>query len=158
MINAVLVLPAITFLLFTQDILQWFGYEQEVCQHAQKFFILSIPKAFLLGLFDLNRLYLGCFKNTVPAMVSQIICTLLHIVWLDLFVVHFALDIEGIALASTLTTLTMFSSVQIYARYFYAETRESYILAREEGHSIWDYGSWRDYFNLGVPGAFMYSL
>ena len=91
-------------------------------------------------------------------MVSQTLFTLLHIVWLHLFVVRFALDIEGIALASTLTSLTMFFSCQLYARYFYAKTQESFVLAREEGHSLWEGSSWRDYFKLGLPGTFTFWL
>ena len=60
-VNTAIAIPAITCLLFTHDILLWFGYEAVVCLYAQKFFYLSIPKAYMLSLFDLIRLYLGCF-------------------------------------------------------------------------------------------------
>ena len=60
-INTVIAIPSFICFFFTQEILEWFGYDPEVCQYAQKFVFLSMPKAYLIGLFDLTRLYLGCF-------------------------------------------------------------------------------------------------
>ena len=60
----------------------------------------------------------------------------------------------GIALASTITAMTMFGSVLAYARFFHKETRESFTTEELERYSIWT--NWWDYFKLGVPSAFIY--
>ena len=96
---------------------------------AQAFVLMSIPKAYFLGMFDLTKLYLGCFESTVPAMVSQLVASLLHAAWLHLLVIHYELGISGIALASLISTLTMFGSVLAYMRYLNADTCKAYHLS-----------------------------
>ena len=60
----------------------------------------------------------------------------------------------GIALASTITAMTMFGSVLAYARFIHEETRESFTTEELERYSIWT--NWWDYFKLGLPSALIY--
>ena len=107
-----------------------------------------------MGMFDLTKLYMSCFKSVVPVLIGQISAILLQIVCLELLVTKFDLGIAGIAFSSVITILTMVFPVIIYARYVKPETRQSYLLSKE--YSIWE--NWAQYFKLGLPGAFSFMV
>ena len=119
-------LPIFLAFCFTRQILQAIGQEPDVSEYAHGFVLLSMPKAYLLAMIDLTRLYLGCFKSTIPAMLVQAVATIGHIGWLHFFVVEQGLDLDGIAYASNITTATILIFDLIYARFYHPTTRESY--------------------------------
>ena len=80
-----------------------------------------------MGMFDLTKLYMSCFKSVVPVLIGQISAILLQIVCLELLVTKFDLGIAGIAFSSVITILTMVFPVIIYARYVKPETRQSFL-------------------------------
>ena len=153
-VNTATALPAVFILPFSNPILQFLGQDPSVAEQAQIYALLTIPKAYLMGMYDLTKLYLGCFESTVPSMVIQIIACLMHIFWLQFLVIECEWGLSGIAIASSITALTMFLMTLAYARFIHAETRESFRLAK--AYSIWD--SWSVYLKLGVPGAACWAL
>ena len=69
-IDTLLFVPICACLLFTKDVLDLVGFEADMANKVQFYALLSIPKAYFLILFDLTKLYLGCFERTYPSMIS----------------------------------------------------------------------------------------
>ena len=118
-------------LLLTKQIILALGFEAEVAHAAQMYINLSLPKAYLVGIFDLTKLYMSCFKGVLPVIAAQISAILLQIACLELLVTKSELGIDGIAYSSVITSLTLVLSVLIYARYVKPETRQSFLLSKE---------------------------
>ena len=147
MINTVITVPLIIILLFSRSILEAFGYSPEVSKYAMTFFVFSLPKTYFVGMWDHTKLYLGCFKNTVPGVFIQATTVLLHFAFLHLLVTNLELGLPGIGIASSISLSTIFLSIFGYVRYIDPRTAESLRLASD--YSIWD--NWSQYFKLGVP-------
>ena len=84
-------------------------------EHAFQFIILNLPGAYFLGMFDLTRRFLNCFKTTWVPMLCQVMIIALHLFWCHLFVNRLEWDLKGLAMAQNLTSFTMFLSATIIA-------------------------------------------
>ena len=126
-INSAIAAPLIIILLYSEQILKAFGQSDDVSKQAQVYVLLSIPQAYMLGMYDLTKLYLGCFESTMPAMLLQSIVSVLHLAWLQYLVFDREFGLNGIAMASSITASTMFLLTLAYARFIHPETRESFI-------------------------------
>ena len=70
--------------------------------------ILYTPGLYLYGLCDIYRRYLNCFRKNFLPMLSFSVSVAIHPIWLYIFVVQFELDLQGIALAGTISNLISF--------------------------------------------------
>ena len=78
-------------------------------------------------------------------MVVQIVASFLHIFWCHLFVGIYEMDLEGLGLASTLTSIILLSFSVIYP-HFIDSAKDALIWPDS---SVWS--GWKEYFKLGVP-------
>ena len=75
--------------------------------------------------------------------------TLLHLVWLYLFVIYFKMEVIGLGLATLLTNLGLVVMIQIYA-WQVPRIRESMICFNK--HAL---QGWGEYLKIGVPDMVM---
>ena len=83
-------------------------------------------------------------------MVAQIVATILHILWCHIFVVEWEWGLEGLGLASTLTSFILLATTMVY----------SHCLSHLQDALFWPnatvWNDWREYFSLGVPTTAMF--
>ena len=114
-------------------------------QHAKRYIEVSIVSCYFFGQFDLQKRFLNCVNVTWVPMVVQVVATILHALWCHIFVGIYGWDLEGLALASTLTSFILLSFSVIYP-YFIEGIRDALIWPDS---SVWS--GWKEYFSLGVP-------
>ena len=102
-------------------------------------------------MFDLKKRFLNCMEISWVPMLAQMGATLLHFLWLYLFVIKWQLEVLGLGIATAATYLTMLVMVEIYSHCFLPRIKVSLFCP---GREVFE--NWGEYFKLGVPATVMW--
>ena len=117
-----------------------------VAQYAQTYIVVNLPGVYFMGQFDLAKRFLNCLRITWVPMVAQVGSTFLHLACCEIIVVRMGVQpIIGLGLASTVTSVSLFIMITIYANMI-DNIKESIYWPDS---SVWL--GWKEYFALGVP-------
>jgi MATE family multidrug resistance protein len=110
-------IPISTLLMFSKPILLAIGIKDDTASFAQIYINSMIPGLFALGQSDAIRGFLNYLqKSKIPLVVMTITCTL-HLVWCYIFVTIMGLEIQGAALATTMTYIMNLILMSTFASY-----------------------------------------
>ena len=144
-INTILFIPLVSILLFTRQILTLLGQEETVVEYAHTYIMVNLLSVYMLGMYDMTKRFLNCMQSTWVPMVAQVVATGFHILWCQIFVVELGWDLQGLGLASTLTSFILLATTMMYAHCL-TYLQEALFLPDV---TVWN--DWREYFTLGVP-------
>ena len=78
-------------------------------------------------------------------MVAQVVATGFHALWCHIFVVEWQWDLQGLGLASTLTSFILLATTMMYTHCL-SYLQEALFWPEA---SVWS--DWSEYFSLGLP-------
>ena len=142
-------IPLATILTMSEQILISLGQDPQVSAYAQEFIMYMLPALYCYCMFDLTKRFLNCMTISWVPMTAQIVATVMHPFWCYLFVIVYKLDIVGIAIAYTITQLTLVVFATVYSM-MVEQIREAIILPNSD--SLRD---WWGYLRLGFPVMIM---
>ena len=145
-INTAIFVPLALILCFSKPMLIAMGQDPMVAQYAQTYIVVNLPGVYFMGQFDLAKRFLNCLRITWVPMVAQVGSTFLHLACCEIIVVRMGVQpIIGLGLASTVTSVSLFIMITIYANMI-DNIKESIYWPDS---SVWL--GWKEYFALGVP-------
>ena len=142
-------IPLATLLMFSEHILIFIGQDPVVSAHTQEFLRYTLPAIYFYCMFDLTKRFLNCMTISWVPMTAQIVATVLHPFWCYHFVVVRDLDLYGIAIAYTITQLTLVVFATVYST-MVDRIKEAIILPDKDSLKYW----W-GYVKLGLPVTLM---
>ena len=87
----------------------------------------------MYGLYDATRTYFVSINKAMIPMVIQLTCSTLHIFWCYLFVYVYHFDLEGIALATTVSNTLLFILITLVGCFSTDDTiRKSWVFPNKE--------------------------
>ena len=93
--------------------------------------------------------YLSAYQKSHITMLTQLVCTALHVFWCHLFVVRLNLGVTGASLAICITYTTNFLALLFYTFVLDRDERRIWTMSRQA------FQDWGSYLKLGVPGTLM---
>ena len=145
-INTAIFIPLALILCFSKPMLIFMGQDPLVAQYAQTYILVNLPGVYFMGQFDLAKRFLNCLRITWVPMVAQVGSTFLHLAACEIIVVRMGVQpIIGLGLASTVTSVSLFIMITIYANML-DQIKEAIYWPDS---SVWL--GWAEYFRLGVP-------
>ena len=113
--------------------------------YAQKYINVNLVSVYFYGMYDLQKRFLNCLNISWVPMIVQVCASFLHIFWCYFFVEVYQMDIEGLGIASTVTSLILIIFAVVYP-VFIKEVQDALVWPDS---SVWS--GWKEYFSLGVP-------
>lgn len=96
-------IPIVILFFLSDKIFTLIHQDKEMAQTACTYVTLMIPGVWAMGQFDSSKKFLSAqIKNSIPVF-TQIITTLLHILWCDIFIRQLKLKEIGAAISTNLT-------------------------------------------------------
>jgi multidrug resistance protein, MATE family len=93
--------------------------------------------------------YLSAYRKSHITMITQLVCTALHVFWCHLFVVKLGMGVTGASLAICITYASNFLALLFYTFVLDREERQIWTMTRQA------FKDWGSYLKLGVPGILM---
>ena len=148
---SVVMVPIILIFAFSDKILVAIGQDPGVSSIARRYVTLMIPGVWAMGQFDASKKFLSAqYKNNIPVW-TQLVTTLLHLGWCQLFIRKMDLRERGAAAATNITYILNLLIVDAWIRI-------------RKNHDFKDMVYWYDrtcytnlwpYLKIGVPGMLM---
>ena len=154
LINALMFVPLSMLMMYGGPYINYLLHPDKAIFHnaeADFSMLVNLPAIYFLSMFDLLRRYLSCFKATWVPLQLIIGATGLHLLWCNLLVDRLGWGIAGIDIAFTMTSLTLFASIVIYA----LRVPEVYDVLFWPELTVWS--GWIEYSNLAFSSAIIYS-
>ena len=112
-----LYIPQAILLFFSDDLLIWVGQSEETSVIAGDYLRVVLPGIWAFCQTELLRRFLGAQGLFNIILKTQTLTTVLHVLWLYLFVFVFDLGVTGISAASCLTYILTFGLSWLYVTY-----------------------------------------
>ena len=112
-----------------------------------------IPGVWALGQFDATKRFLSSQERAAIPVVTQVLTTLLHYVWLVYFVNHLDMKEFGMAIATNLTYISNMIIADIWLRLRSNHEYKEMIFFYDR--TAFDSKQMRIFLRIGVPGMFM---
>ena len=145
-------IPIVALLLKIDIALVSLGQDPTTSRYARDYIVGQLPGLVAYSQFDCVMRYMSAFKKSHIPMCTQVVSTLLHIVWCYLFIVQWQLGILGASLAICVTYTTNFLALVLYTVFI---DRQERIIWTVNMKALQDLKS---YLKLGVPGTLMIML
>ena len=100
---AILFIPMVFALLFSERTLLFFGMDYECSLHAGVYIRWSIPGVFFLSQFDATRNYLNVMQKSSIMLYATIIAAIVHTVICYLLVFKLEMGVKGAGIATSFT-------------------------------------------------------
>ena len=150
-ILTILFIPQAIILFFATDILIWIGQYESVAVVSGSYLCTIIPGIWAYCQTELLRRYLGAQGVFNLLLKIQICTTLLHFLWLYIFVYCFDLSVTGISVSTWTTYILTFTLTNVYI-YFNPKTLKEgswHFINRESFIGLIEYAKY------GVPTMIM---
>lgn len=96
---------------FSEDIFLFLRQPPQVAYYAGMYIRVQVVSLFLSGQYDIMKKFLIQMQVTWAALMTSIVCTALHLLWIYFFIIKWGWSIYGIGLAVALTYLLQFTSL-----------------------------------------------
>jgi MATE family multidrug resistance protein len=142
-------IPIALVFAFSRELLVMIGQDAEVAYHAGEFIKYQIVGIYFIGQFDLTKRWLTqCQVAWVP-LIAMIICTVMHVGWCWLYMVHYGLGMLGAGLANATSALIMWIIVTIISLTV-SELKDALFWPDRESFSRWG-----EYLAISIPVTIM---
>ncbi|CAE8629329.1 unnamed protein product [Polarella glacialis] len=141
----------VPLLWFSEAILVGMGQDVRVATHAGSYNRATVFGLFFIFQFQAVQKYLQNQGHVKAPAVIAGACSVLHIAWCSIFIVHFRLGNYGAGLANVVTWMLEFALGTGYLWYVAPElkqTRRSVLFIRRQALA---FQGLRQYLNLGIP-------
>ena len=155
-------IPLSLFLLQTERVFDFVGFDPKASYYSQLYINLLIPGLFFLGMLDSNRRYLNNLGYQNGPMYIQLTTTALHFLWCYLLIDVFEWGAAGAGVATSFTHFLTMIGI-----YIYTETQLSADLKEKSWFMPWHkdfrYACFEkrgliDFFKQGIPSTGMLCL
>ena len=150
----ILFIPQAILLYFSDDILIMIGQSKETAIIAGSYLRVVLPGIWAFCQTELLRRFLGAQGLFNIILKTQTLTTILHVLWLYLFVIVFDIGVTGISSASCLTYILTFALSWVYVTY-------NKSLLRENSWNFINKDSFTglyEYMKIGCPSLIMLLL
>ena len=141
--------PLVVFLFFAEKILVAVGQDPATAEVAGHLVQRFIPAIFLWSVVDLLKRFLTCCNYAFVPLVAMVVGSVLHMLWLWLFVTVFEMGVNGVPMAMVMTESLKLLIIFIYAR----------SLPEMEDALFWPtmdvFTGWGQYLKLSIPTILM---
>jgi multidrug resistance protein, MATE family len=120
---------------------------------ARNYCVTMIPGVWALGQFDATKRFLSSQERAAIPVITQILTTLLHYVWLVYFVNHLDMKEFGVAIATNLTYVSNMIIADVWLRLRSNHEYKDMIFFYDR--TAFDSKQMRIFLRIGVPGMFM---
>ena len=109
-------IPFFLILWYLEPLLLFFGQDAKTCMLAGIYVRYYLPGLYCETLYDSTRRLLISVKKPTPAMIIQIVTTIIHVGWCYLFIAHLNMGVKGAGLAITCTSSLNFFLLSLAGR------------------------------------------
>jgi len=99
-------------LLQSKRVLLALGQNATVSTLCQTYLIAYMPGVYLQGLCDLEKRFMNNIGKNILPMIAFTFATILHPIWVYIFMVKLDLKLYGIGIAGTITNLLTYGMMQ----------------------------------------------
>ena len=147
-------IPMVLLSFYVKRILIFFGQDPRVSEAAEQYVHYQIIAIYFLAMNTCQAKFLNNLGKTSVPMISGLIAACLHPLWCFIFISPNALNlsIAGSGLANLMTYLICFIVNVIYSSCLPEISKAIFLPDSRVFHDL------PEYFELGVPGAFMISI
>ena len=147
-------IPQTIFLLYTKEMLIYFGQDEEVSEVAQFYINMMLPGMFAFAQYETVRRYLQAMGIFTFCMYIQGISLVAHVIICYILTYTFELGIVGVSVATWISNFVNLAIVTLYISF------KEDVVPKESWHFINSdsFKGFGEYLKFGVPSALIIIL
>jgi MATE family multidrug resistance protein len=136
-INTIVLGICFAILAFSKNLLLLFNMPEQTATYAHKMIIYQFGAQLAFMLFDTLKGWLVSQDKFIPQVVMLIFTTATHWVWCTIFVDYMGMDVEGVAIATTITYTLDAIFLYAYVLIFLKNNRSLFWFTKESFQNLW---------------------